>query len=243
LTAGDVEAWLDAHEGWNGGTRTAVQALKRAINYAVACGRIPRNPIRGYKTDRPGRRITYFTPEQEAAMYEHSRPALATAIRVCIRTGARPLVEFGSLEARHVVETNRGQAWVWPKEETKTRKADRTIYVPEDIAGIARRLAKEHPTGPLFRNARGTPWTNSALKSAFDRLRKRLRSKGIVLDKDAVFYSCRHTYAKRMLGGYWGKPVTLEVLAGLMGNTPKVCWDHYAKWCDQYTDPLWDAVS
>ena len=47
------------------------------------------------------------------------------------------------------------------------------------------------------------------------------------VDKKGVFppeepfipYTCRHTYAKRMLGGYWGKPVTLEVLAGLMGNS------------------------
>jgi len=44
-------------------------------------------------------------------------------------------------------------------------------------------------------------------------------------------YACRHTFAKRTLSGYYtGRPVTIEVLAGLMGNTPKVCWDHYAAW-------------
>lgn len=55
--------------------------------------------------------------------------------------------------------------------------------------------------------------------------------------------TCRHTFAKRTLSGYYtGKPVTIEVLAGLMGNTPKVCWDHYAAWADQYNDPLWEAL-
>jgi hypothetical protein len=28
----------------------------------------------------------------------------------------------------------------------------------------------------------------------------------------------------------------------LMGNTPKVCWDHYAQWADDYNDPLWAAL-
>ena len=56
-------------------------------------------------------------------------------------------------------------------------------------------------------------------------------------------YTCRHTFAKRTLSGYYtGQPVTIEVLAGLMGNTPKVCWEHYAQWADQYNDPLWAAL-
>ena len=66
--------------------------------------------------------------------------------------------------------------------------------------------------------------------------------KGIDLDSDACMYSARHTYAKRMIGGHWGRPVTLEVLSGLMGISPKVCWDHYSKWCDAHGDPLWDAT-
>ena len=42
-------------------------------------------------------------------------------------------------------------------------------------------------------------------------------------------YTCRHTFAKRILSGYWtGQPATIETLAGLMGNTPSVCWKHSA---------------
>ena len=56
-------------------------------------------------------------------------------------------------------------------------------------------------------------------------------------------YTCRHTFAKRILGGYWGKPVALEVLAGLMGNTRQVYWSHYGQWYDDYLDPPWDAIN
>ena len=76
------------------------------------------------------------------------------------------------------------------------------------------------------------------MKSAFQRLRKKLRKQGTELNQDDSMYTCRHTFAKRMLGGYWGKPVTLEVVAGLMGNTRQVCWDHYGQWCEDYLDPL-----
>ena len=70
-----------------------------------------------------------------------------------------------------------------------------------------------------------------------DELKRKLK-----LPHDRCMYTCRHTFAKRTLSGYYtGVPVTIEVLAGLMGNTPKVCWDHYTVWADQYNDPLWAA--
>ena len=31
-------------------------------------------------------------------------------------------------------------------------------------------------------------------------------------------------------------------VAGLMVNTPAVCWRHYAQWADEYNDPLWEAL-
>ena len=65
---------------------------------------------------------------------------------------------------------------------------------------------------------------------------------GVPIPSDAVIYSARHTFAKRMLGGFWGKQVSLEILAGLMGNSPKVCWEHYAKWSALYVSPFWEAV-
>lgn len=50
-------------------------------------------------------------------------------------------------------------------------------------------------------------------------------------------------HLRERIGGYWtGKPTTIEQVAAAMGNSRQVCWEHYAKWCDNYTDPIWDAV-
>ncbi len=58
-------------------------------------------------------------------------------------------------------------------------------------------------------------------------------------------YSCRHTFAHRMLSGFWngGKGCSIETLAELIGDTPKVAFDHYGReWGQHYQDPLWAAI-
>ena len=132
--------------------------------------------------------------------------------------------------------------WRFTEEEAKTGKV-RTIYVPSEIAEIVRPLMARFPTGPLFRNSHWEPWDKRNLHCVFIRLKRRLERKGVKFNPGDCLYSCRHTFAKRMLGGYWtGHPITIEVLAGLMGNSRQVCWDHYAQWCESYTDPLRTAI-
>ena len=84
--------WTQAHPGWKGSKKTLLQAVKRALNYAVEMKLIPLNPIKGYKIPRNKPRVTYITPEQETAMLAEANPALRMAIRVCIRTGAQLLL-------------------------------------------------------------------------------------------------------------------------------------------------------
>jgi hypothetical protein len=48
-----------------------------------------------------------------------------------------------------------------------------------------------------------------------------------------------------MLSGYWtdGVGCSIETLAELMGDTPKVAFDHYGKeWGQHYQAPLWAAI-
>ena len=238
----DVEQWLNQHRTWGpGGRRIGIQALKRALNYYAKATKTV-NPVKGLNAGKPGKRITYFTPEVEEKLYQHCKCALATAIKVCIRTGARYGSEFCRLTAKHVEETPQGMRWVFSADEAKTNRP-RRIYVDDEIAKIVRLLIKRHPTGLLFQNSKGAPWTGRGLRAAFNRLKKRLAQKGIKLDKSDCMYSTRHTYAKRTLGGFWtGKPCTIEQLAELMGNSPQVCRESYAAWCEAYTDPLWEAV-
>ena len=58
-------------------------------------------------------------------------------------------------------------------------------------------------------------------------------------------YTCRHTYVHRMLSGYWtnGVGCSIETLAELIGDTPKVAFEHYGReWGQHYQDPLWNAI-
>ena len=48
-----------------------------------------------------------------------------------------------------------------------------------------------------------------------------------------------------MLSGYWtdGAGCSIETLAELIGDTPKVAFDHYGReWGQHYQDPLWNAI-
>jgi hypothetical protein len=109
------------------------------------------------------------------------------------------------------------------------------------MEAITRKLMLTAPKGsgiPLFRTKFGRQWKRCNGVQQFCLVKEKLK-----LAEDRVTYTCRHTFAKRTLSGYYtGKPVSIEVLAGLMGNTPKVCWDHYAQWADDYNDPLWAAL-
>ncbi|MHC2066852.1 hypothetical protein ACYFX5_05245 [Bremerella sp. T1] len=107
---------------------------------------------------------------------------------------------------------------------------------------IVRRQIERYQTGHLFRITRGNPWTMEGLRCAFDQVRTKLRKKGIELDGDACVYSCRHTYAKRSLDGYWTKKlISVETLSKLMGNSVEICRQHYLAWDQRYTEQLWAA--
>ncbi len=48
-----------------------------------------------------------------------------------------------------------------------------------------------------------------------------------------------------MLAGYWnnGEGCSIETLAELIGDTPKVAFDHYGReWGQYYQKPLWAAI-
>ncbi len=164
--------------------------------------------------------------------------------RLGIRTGLRYGIEFTTLTKDQIADMgNRMEGRVTPK-KTKTTQKYRIVRVtaPEIIA-ITRQQMEEFPAGPIFRNRNGGPWTPSNLTTAFVRLRRRVEKReSLKFDADACMYSCRHTYAKRTLQGYWtGRAATIETLAKLLGNTPQVCWKHYVQWCESYSEPLWEA--
>jgi len=238
-----VNEWLDAHEGWNGTRRIAVQALRRALRYSLPLFGIKENPLDGIKAGPAGKREACFSEEEESAIYQTASPALAELLGVMIRTGARP-GEVARLEARHVEETAAGQLWRYPPGEHKTghqTHKDRVIPVGPKVAALVRDKIKMHPTGTLFRNPRGTRWTASGMKCSFLRLRRKLEKKGTILAPGASMYAARATYAKRQIAS----GITVEKLAAKMGNSPAVCWAHYGEGWNRQKDNqpvLWEGL-
>jgi integrase len=236
----DVQRWLDANKDWKGARRLGIQSIKRALNWAVKAGLIERNPIKGFSAGTPGKRAAYWTDEMVQLIKAHSHPPFHKFIDALLATGARPFSELAALTAANVEESGDGQRWVFTKHKTaKQTGRPRIVYVPEETAEVVRRLKQGAPTGPLFRNRDGKPWTPPAVRSVFYRLQKLLRETGQQFPADAACaYAARHTFARRSLG----KGITLEILAGLLGSSRDTVWRHYAAWVPAYTSPLWDAI-
>ncbi len=243
-----LRTWIQRHTTWNHNTqRNIIGSVIAAFNFCCKFDDLEANPVAGYKKPIATPRVTSFSPEEETALYETADEALGLFIKACILTGARPYSELAKITADHVVETPQGIYYLLKartadgqyghKAAKKTGK-DRRIMLCDEMEAITRRLMLTAPKGsdtPLFRSTRGKTWNRCNGVTRFRDLKMKLG-----LPKDRCMYTCRHTFAKRVLSGYYtGKPTTIEVLAGLMGNTPRVCWDHYAAWTDQYNDPLW----
>ncbi|PHR95213.1 MAG: hypothetical protein COA78_30615 [Blastopirellula sp.] len=246
-----LRTWIQRHPTWNHNSqRNVIGSVIAAFNFCCKYDDLDVNPVSGYVKPTATPRVTSFSPEEEQALYDTANPAMGRFIKVCLLTGARPYSELAKITADHIVETPQGMYYLLKartadgnyghKAAKKTGK-DRRIMLCDEMDTITRQLELTAPKGsgiPLFRTTRDKAWKRCNSVTHFLQLKKKLD-----LPADRCMYTCRHTFAKRTLSGYYtGKPVNIEVLAGLMGNTPKVCWEHYASWADQYNDPLWEAL-
>ena len=246
-----LRTWMQRHTTWNHNSqRNVIGSVLAAFNFCRQFDDLDVNPVAGYTKPAATPRVTAFSPEEEQAMYEATDEAHGLFIKACILTGARPYSELAKVTADHVVETPQGMYYLLKartaegqhghKTAKKTGK-DRRIMLCDEMETITQRLMLTAPKGsaiPLFRTTRGKAWKRCNGVQRFLALKRKLG-----LPEDRCMYSCRHSFAKRTLSGFYtGKPVSIEVLAGLLGNTPAVAWRHYAAWADQYNDPLWEAL-
>ena len=136
---------------------------------------------------------------------------------------------------------------MWRVYSSKTKKT-RKIPVRPEVAALTRKLIKKAPRGtmlPLFRNAQGNAWKKVTGVGRFLAIKRKLGWNQDATRSKYSCYSCRHTFAHRMLSGYWsgGAGCSIETLAELMGDTPKTAFDHYGKeWGQHYQEPLWAAI-
>lgn len=241
-----IRFWIDNHPGWRSpaSIRNVIAIVLAAFNLAEETHDV-RNPLAGLKKPPAWPRLQSFSPEDEEAIYSETSKAFGDFLFAAINTGLRPFCELARLTGQDVIETERGMMWrVYSSKTGKTRK----IPVRKEVAELTRSTLKDRagaPGAPLFLHPKGNRWLRPTAGGFFRRIRRKLGWGADSVRKKYSCYTCRHTFAHRMLSGYWNNGVgcSIETLAELIGDTPKVAFDHYGReWGQHYQEPLWLAI-
>jgi integrase len=200
-------AWLEVRQ-----SRGAICAVKRAFQWGVQEGFLDFSPIVALKKPPRNRRETILTPEHgKTILAEASDECFSDFLNLNRETGARPN-EIRTAESRHV--DVKKCLWVFPPEDHKTGSKTgrpRIVYLTPKAWAVTKRLLAADSGGPLCRNSKGVPWTASAIRCRFRRLRKRLAGK---VPADLCAYVFRHTFATEALE----RGVDAVSLAELLGH-------------------------
>lgn len=204
-----ISDWLSQHPTWTETTQNdAVSCVQRPFNWAIKQGRLDRNPIAQLE-DKPRRkrREVAYSPEQwsviQAAVKDINFRDLLTFLW---ETGCRPQ-EARRLEGRHV-DLRNGMV-IYPPSESKGQQHERVIYLSATALEIVRLRCERYAEGPLFRNARGNPWTKDAIKCRLSRIKANVKIPVLCA------YGIRHSFATEGLKN----GVDSVTLAALMGHS------------------------
>lgn len=247
LNLSHIQQWIESHAGWKSLAthRSVIAIVLAAFNYSATMFDVP-NPLAGLRKPASQPRLQSFAPDDEQAMYKAVEEQFRNFLFAALNTGLRPFCELAKLTADEIETSERGMMWrVYSSKTKKTRK----IPVRNEVATLVRRLMQTAPKGsgkPIFRNTKDKPWKRMTGVVRFITLKKKIGWDLDPIKSKYSCYTCRHTFVHRMLSGYWNNAVgcSIETLAELIGDTPKVAFDHYGKeWSQHYQEPLWAAIS
>ena len=184
-----VQQWIDSIRRSPGTKRNYARSIMRCMKWAEEQGLIDRSPIAHFKKPKGGIRQTVIGPEEYQVILGSIRNDSFRDL--CIfawETGARA-AECLAIEKRHVDLT--GHRIVFPVDEEKMQRALRIIYLTETAEEMVRRLILRHPTGPIFRNSDGRPYTTEAVNCAFIALQMRtglqaMKEEGFTLTEEEI---------------------------------------------------------
>lgn len=190
-----VQQWVDSYPGLGRTSRrNYLRSVKRCCKWAVQQGYLSGNPVEHLEVPTADRRETCISTEDYQRLLSLiSDESLRDLVVITWETGCRPQ-ESLRVEARHVDVEH--QRWVFPKSEAKGKRQPRVVYLCEPAMEITRRLMEQFPTGVLFRNSQGRPWTPDAVNCAFDRLRVKLLRTNGTLDSETLENEIRELLGK-----------------------------------------------
>ncbi len=206
LKPSHITARIDkAHADSSDSTRHgAIRAVQRAFNWAIREGHLQKKPTLNAEKPTPTKRESVISEEQfEQMMAKATDQAEKDLLITLWDTGCQPQ-EIRVVEARHFEEEN--ERWVFQTVNSKGRKVQRVVYLSDRALEISKRLAKQYPEGPMFRNRKREPWNKNAIRCRFRKF-KNLGIEGLCAT--AIRYSfTTHALARGV------DPVTLSVLLG-----------------------------
>lgn len=195
-----------------GSQHGAARTVIRAINWALSEKILAQNPLPGFHKPPATKREATVTPAQYVACLKAAAPTLRPIIKFLYHTGCRPQ-ELRVIEARWI----EGRKITLPLAKSKGKRKQRVIYMDDMSHAIAFKLAKDNPTGPIFRAQNNQPWSRDGLGQRFRRLRKKVAVKGLCA------YSFRHSFITRLLE----RGVDVPTVAALAGNSPQMVLEVY----------------
>lgn len=211
----EVSDWLGKQELSDSTKALIVSMLRAGFNFGVREGYLPASPMKGVRKGKFARRERMLTAaELDAVVAESCHADFLTVLRI---TGMRPFSECAVLTAGHLDREKKRAVLVRHKTAEKTGKP-RVIYFPPAAWEIVSKLAEARPEGLLFRNSRGGRLTCDAVNK---HLREVCGRAGV---ERFPVYAIRHHLASSALG----RGVPVDVLAAVIGNSPKTLRDHYS---------------
>lgn len=218
LKPGDVTAWLLKEKTWGHNTQVTARGLVVAcLNWAVEQGTLQFSPLARMKVGQMhGRERILTREERERVLAAVTNKTFKLFLRFLEQTGARPYSEAAQITAELIDWDGECVPLVKHKNARKGKK--RTIYLTDESRAILRELVTLRPTGPLFRTRFDRAYNRSNIIKAFRRLEAKLKIERFNP------YSYRHTYITEALE----RGLTADIVAELVGNTPKTIAKYYS---------------
>lgn len=209
-----VTEWVKDQKWTNPNTvHGAMRSVQRAFNWSKRQGLITASPLDGLEKPTPQPREVDLTAEQFQEILDAVvDPTFRDVLIVLRETGARPQ-EVRLVEARYI----KGRCWIFPQSKSKGKRRPRVVLLNDKAFEITQRYAGQYKTGPIFRNAKGMPWSKSALTQRCERLSEKT---GIKIRP----YSIRHHFVDEgLVNG--ADPVALSIVLG--HASPKMVTEVY----------------
>jgi integrase len=224
LTIRHAEEFMQAQQTWGPASHDQfITSLNAAFNWAVKRKVVRLNPFKGMEKpvvrSRARRHEDYISDGVFQKLLALARPATRDILTALDATGARPEELFVLASRDYHPQLGALMPQVSKNERhERNGRPPRTVYVPGRLRPLIERLCREHPEGPLFRNAIGRAWSANTLAQWFADARARLGLPGQITP-----YGLRHRFATRWLlkGG------SVSKLAAVLDTSVRVIEHHY----------------